>query len=150
MLHCAMLGRSGITFPDSNPVPVPVPLRLSCEQSHSDAAPPHRDEQAALVAQRLQPAELRQPLLGMPVIAGIGEQAVFFVRQQCAGIGTDILDVILGEFDDLYARVSAPSEWSSVLDQLCFVLPKYAERASAAEKKAIATLTAHLARYTGH
>ena len=56
------------------------------------------------------------------------------------------LDVILGELDDLYARVSAPSEWSSVLDQLRFVLPKYAARASAAEKKAIATLTTHLAR----
>jgi hypothetical protein len=60
------------------------------------------------------------------------------------------LDVILGELDDLYTRVSAPSEWSSVLDQLRFVLPKYAARASAAERKAIATLTTHLAGYAGH
>jgi tetratricopeptide (TPR) repeat protein len=59
----------------------------------------------------------------------------------------DELDIILGELDDLYARVSAPSEWSSVFDQLRFVLPKYAARASAAEKKAVATLTTHLAGY---
>jgi hypothetical protein len=59
------------------------------------------------------------------------------------------LDIIVGELDDLYARVSAPSEWSSIFDQLRFVLPKYAARASPAEKKAVATLTTHLAEYGG-
>ncbi len=59
------------------------------------------------------------------------------------------LDTILREFDDLYARVSAPSEWGSVRDQLRFVLPKYAARATAAEKKAVATLAAHLAGRAG-
>ena len=59
------------------------------------------------------------------------------------------LDIIVGELDDLYERVSAPSEWSSIFDQLRFVLPKYAARASPAEKKAVATLTTHLAGYGG-
>jgi len=54
------------------------------------------------------------------------------------------LDTVLREFDDLYTRVSAPSEWSSVLDQLRFVLPKYAARATTAEKKAVERLTTHL------
>jgi hypothetical protein len=59
------------------------------------------------------------------------------------------LDVIVREFDDLYARVSAPSEWGSVLDQLRFVLPKYAARATATERKAVATLTRHLGGRAG-
>ncbi len=57
------------------------------------------------------------------------------------------LEIILAELADLYARVSAPSEWTSVLDQLRFVMPKYAGRASAVEAKAVATLMAQLARY---
>jgi len=81
-------------------------------------------------------------------VVGLTELRVYIAiaeRKLAAG-----LDVILRELDDLHARVSAPSEWSSVFDQLRFVLPKYAARASAAEKKAVATLTAHLARYAGH
>ena len=59
------------------------------------------------------------------------------------------LDLILDELADLHARVSAPSEWGSVLDQLRFVLPKYAARASAAEGTAVATLMTHLSGYAG-
>jgi hypothetical protein len=54
------------------------------------------------------------------------------------------LDSILGEYDDLHNRVDARSMWSSVLDQVRFVLPKYAERASAAERKAADKLMRHL------
>jgi len=45
------------------------------------------------------------------------------------------LDTIIREFDDLRLRVSAPSLWGSVVDQLGFVLRKYETRATAAEKK---------------
>jgi tetratricopeptide (TPR) repeat protein len=57
------------------------------------------------------------------------------------------LDTVLHEFDDLHARVSAPSEWSSVLDQLRFVLPKYEARATATERKAVLALTKYLDQF---
>ena len=40
------------------------------------------------------------------------------------------------ELEELFTRVSAPSMWSSVLDQASFVLTKYAERAAGAEGRA--------------
>jgi hypothetical protein len=59
------------------------------------------------------------------------------------------LDKIEGEFDDLYARVNAATNWSSVLDQLRFVLPKYQARASARERAAVDALTRYLVRLAG-
>ena len=60
------------------------------------------------------------------------------------------LDTILGEFADLYGRVSALSEWDSVIDQLHFVLPKYAARATTPEKKAVVTLMTRLGGRARH
>jgi hypothetical protein len=40
------------------------------------------------------------------------------------------------ELDDLHVRMEAPANWDSVLVQLEFVLPRYAERASKAEASA--------------
>jgi len=54
------------------------------------------------------------------------------------------LDALLREYRDLHERVSATTYWSSVLDQVCFVLPAYERRASATEKKAAAALTKYL------
>jgi hypothetical protein len=59
------------------------------------------------------------------------------------------LDAILGEYRDLHCRVSAPSHWGSVLDQVSFVLPKYKLRATAAEKQAAETLLTQLAALAG-
>jgi hypothetical protein len=54
------------------------------------------------------------------------------------------LDAIISEYDDLHGRVSATTSWNSVLDQVCFVLPKYEARATANEKKAVMKLTKYL------
>ncbi len=54
------------------------------------------------------------------------------------------LDAIVREYRDLHGRVSATTYWSSVLDQVRFVLPKYGRRATAAEKKAAMALTKYL------
>ena len=54
---------------------------------------------------------------------------------------------IENEYNDLHLHVSAPWMWSSVLDQAQFVLPKYAARASAAEKKAALALLKLLQRF---
>ena len=59
------------------------------------------------------------------------------------------LDAIVGEYRDLHCRVSAPTHWSSVLDQVSFVLPKYKLRARAAEKQAAEALLKHLAGLLG-
>ena len=59
------------------------------------------------------------------------------------------LEAILREYRDLYARVSATTSWSSVLDQVRFVLPKYERRAAAAEKKATRALTKYLEGLAG-
>ena len=55
------------------------------------------------------------------------------------------LDAIVGEYRDLHCRVSAPTHWTSVLDQVSFVLPKYKLRATTAEKQAAEALLKHLA-----
>ena len=44
-------------------------------------------------------------------------------------------------------RVSAPSMWSSVIDQASFVLPKYAASAAGAERSAAEALLAKLHSY---
>jgi hypothetical protein len=54
------------------------------------------------------------------------------------------LDAIIREYGDLHRRVSATTSWSSVLDQVRFVLPKYKARATATEKKAVMALTKYL------
>jgi CHAT domain/Lecithin:cholesterol acyltransferase len=54
---------------------------------------------------------------------------------------------ILQEYATLYARVSAATSWSSVLDQVRFVLPKYVLRATASEKQAVQTLVRNLEKY---
>ena len=54
------------------------------------------------------------------------------------------LDAIVREYRDLHERVSATTYWSSVLDQVRFVLPKYERRAAAAEQRAAAALTKYL------
>ncbi len=59
------------------------------------------------------------------------------------------LESIMRDYRDLHARVSAPWMWGSVLDQLCFVLPKYAKRASAPERQAVETLMRLLETFTG-
>jgi tetratricopeptide (TPR) repeat protein len=59
------------------------------------------------------------------------------------------LEAILREYRDLHARVSATTSWSSVLDQVRFVLPKYERRAAAAEKKATRALTKYLEGLAG-
>ncbi|MEP6608105.1 MAG: CHAT domain-containing protein [Burkholderiaceae bacterium] len=51
------------------------------------------------------------------------------------------------EFEDLFTRVSAASMWSSVIDQTSFVLPKYAQRATGAERQAANQLLARLRGY---
>ncbi len=50
------------------------------------------------------------------------------------------LDSIEQDFQQLHTRVSASRFWRSVADQMQFVLPKYARRASAPEKKAAESL----------
>ena len=52
------------------------------------------------------------------------------------------------EFEELFARVSAASMWSSVADQASFVLPKYAARAPVAEARAARALLARLQTYS--
>jgi len=54
---------------------------------------------------------------------------------------------IEGEFEELFTRVSAPSMWSSVIDQASFVLPKYAASAAEAERRAAEALLAKLCSY---
>ncbi|HEV8095098.1 MAG TPA: CHAT domain-containing protein [Burkholderiales bacterium] len=54
------------------------------------------------------------------------------------------LDSIIREYDDLHVRINASSMWRPVLEQLRFVLPKYAARATTAEKNAVAALTRHV------
>ena len=58
------------------------------------------------------------------------------------------LDAIVRDYDDLHARVSASSSWSSVLDQVRFVFWQYVKRAPAAEQQAAAALEQHLAAFT--
>jgi len=60
------------------------------------------------------------------------------------------LDAIMGEYRDLHERVSATTSWSSVLDQVRFVLPHYQNRATAAEKRAARTLTKYLEGLAGN
>jgi hypothetical protein len=50
------------------------------------------------------------------------------------------------EYQVLHSRVGAPLLWGSALDQVEFVLSKYADRASAAEKKAATALLDFLAK----
>jgi pimeloyl-ACP methyl ester carboxylesterase len=54
------------------------------------------------------------------------------------------LPSILREYDDLRQRVGAAWMWSSVRDQLAFILPKYAARARGAEPTAAGALLAHV------
>lgn len=56
------------------------------------------------------------------------------------------LTAIEGEYADLNGRVSTPWLWRSVYDQAQFVLGKYAASGSAAERQAVNTLLAYLAR----
>jgi hypothetical protein len=53
---------------------------------------------------------------------------------------------IKAEYDDLWARVRAFGDWDSVNVQLRFVLPKYVERTSAAERAAATDLMGHVRR----
>ena len=48
------------------------------------------------------------------------------------------------ELDDLHVRMDAPPAWDSVLVQLDFVLPRYADRASKAEAAAATALLEHV------
>jgi hypothetical protein len=48
------------------------------------------------------------------------------------------------QYDEVHQRVSAARMWASVYDTACFVLPRYASRASAAEKEAASALLTHL------
>jgi CHAT domain-containing protein len=59
------------------------------------------------------------------------------------------LNAIVDDYEDLYSRVTAPSLWTSVLDQLRFVLPKYAASASAAECEAVTTIARLLMKFAG-
>ncbi len=59
------------------------------------------------------------------------------------------IDAIVRDYGDLHARVSARSMWSSVADQIRFVLPKYAKRATAQEQAAAARLTRCLEAFAG-
>jgi len=59
------------------------------------------------------------------------------------------LPKIKKEFEDLFTRVSAPSMWSSVIDQASFVLPTYAASATGAERRAAEALLAKLRSYSG-
>jgi hypothetical protein len=54
------------------------------------------------------------------------------------------LPSILREYDDLRQRVGAAWMWSSVRDQLAFILPNYAARARGAEATAAGALLAHV------
>jgi tetratricopeptide (TPR) repeat protein len=59
------------------------------------------------------------------------------------------LPKIEGEFEDLFARVGAPSMWTSVADQASFVLPKYAANSTGAERRAAESLMSKLCSYAG-
>jgi hypothetical protein len=56
------------------------------------------------------------------------------------------LPSIRREYDDLRRRVSAPSMWGSVRDQLQFVLTKYSDRTRGAEQKSAKALLAHVTK----
>ena len=51
---------------------------------------------------------------------------------------------IKAEYDDLWARVRAFGDWDSANVQLRFVLPRYMERASKAERSAASDLLDHV------
>ena len=53
------------------------------------------------------------------------------------------------ELDDLHVRMDAPPAWDSVLVQLDFVLPRYADRASKAEAAAATALLEHVRQLRG-
>jgi len=59
------------------------------------------------------------------------------------------LATIEDAYKDLHGRLNTPWMWKSVYDTARFVLPKYALRAPAAEKKAARTLLSVLAGYAG-
>jgi CHAT domain-containing protein len=59
-----------------------------------------------------------------------------------AGTLVDQREAIEQEYSDLYRRVSAPSMWDSVLDQMRFVLPKVAARSNGTAKAAAEGLLA--------
>ncbi|HTP98011.1 MAG TPA: CHAT domain-containing protein, partial [Casimicrobiaceae bacterium] len=78
-------------------------------------------------------------------VAGLTELATYdaVVKTELAGA----LEGILRDHADLHARVSAAWMWSSVLDQARFAFSGYAERAPAAERKAVQALVRQLRGY---
>jgi hypothetical protein len=60
------------------------------------------------------------------------------------------VDTLAGELADLRGRVSAAEYWSSVADQLDFLLPGYLQRVGVAgEKAAVQALRQQVAGYAG-
>ena len=49
------------------------------------------------MAERAHPAQLRQPAFRAPVVGGVREQLAWFIAQDCARIGPQIFDAILGK-----------------------------------------------------
>ena len=49
------------------------------------------------MAERTNPAELRQPSLGPPVVGGPSEQIVNLFAENRARVGSQVLDAVLGE-----------------------------------------------------
>src|SRR5712692_876233 len=52
------------------------------------------DEEAALVAERANPAELCQPAFGTPVVGSGREQIIRILAEQRAGVGPHVLDTV--------------------------------------------------------
>src|SRR6266566_5205174 len=61
------------------------------------AALPHRDEQAAFVAEGFHPGKLREPLFRRPRVSALREELVGVDRKQRRWIGPDVLDVVRRE-----------------------------------------------------
>src|SRR5713226_586352 len=60
-------------------------------------APADGEEQSALASKRANPAELRQPALGPPVVGCAREQLLRFFGEYRARVCPQILDTILGK-----------------------------------------------------
>ena len=63
----------------------------------SPCAPANGDEQAPLVPERTNPADLREPPFEVPIVLGACKEIVRLGAQDGAGIGAHVLDAVLGK-----------------------------------------------------
>ena len=77
--------------------PKDLKLRPKPENASTLGSPTDRYEKATFMPERANPANLRQPTLGSPVVGGHFEKLLRILADERAGVRSDVLDAVLGK-----------------------------------------------------